>query len=389
MASAITNKSNGDIVDLSVEQTGSSTSEVFLEEVLLDATRDYVVGCVEMCVPLSDEPMITFNITTKDLITVRRRPAGARANTADDDLAPQLIGVETLDLNEGYKMYSPTDFISYISNWAARFSDAVSVIGLEAAGVVGGAIIVNDTIAADDVAINRKVHNGVALLRVGITSSGVVQLVGSHYFWRNFYIVGTVYAESLLGVPSTICVSIGGGGLLSQDPALLDNGAVPALLIAPNIPAQPPIPYNGSHSMFRFLEERLYISLEVELSVPWNVLIRDGRESKTHQIANYPFENKYTTTVMSSDSVLGSEISIEMDTHISRFHFQRKSDPNFNWYPVQSSYMIQNSRLQLYITRRRFRYNADGTGTWYYDKKPVNIHKDAVWNTTLKFITVY
>ena len=309
-------------MDLSVEQTGSSSSDVFLEEVLLDATRDYIVGCVELCCPLSEEPMITYNTTTRDLLTVRRRRAGVQANTAADDLQPQLLGRETLSLQEAYKMYSPTDFISFISNWAATFSDAVSAIGLGAQ-----AIVVNATVVAQHVSINRNAFNGKALLRIGITSSGVVQLVGSQIFWRNFYIVGTVYAESLLGVPSTICVSIDGNDLVSQNPALLTDGATPPLLLLPNIPPQPPIPYNGSHSMFRYLEERLYISLEVELSLPWNTLIRDGKESKTHQIASYPFENKYTTTVQSGNSILGSEIAIEMDTHISRFHFQRKTVP--------------------------------------------------------------
>ena len=174
---------------------------------------------------------------------------------------------------------------------------------------------------------------------------------------------------------------------LSEDPDLLIAAGV---LTVPNIAVgTPPIPISGDYSIFRYLEERMYVSLEIDLSLPWNTLIRDGKESKTHQIASYPFENKYSTTVESSDSVLGSAISIEMDTHISRFHFQRKTDPNFSWYPVQSSYMVQNARLQLYLTRRRFRYNTDGTGTWYSDKKPVKIHDDAVWNSTIKFVSVY
>ena len=383
MSNVITNKQNTDIIDLTIEQAGTSRSEFFTEEPLLDATRDYVCGCVELCVPLSEEPMITFNTITQILLVVRRRRGGVAAGTVADDLAPQLHGIESFQLNAAYRMYSPTDFISYVGNWCATFSDAISSLGLGA-----GAVVVNDTVLANHASINRKVHNGVPLLRASITSSGVLQLVGSRLFWRNFYIDTTLYGRTLLGMPnSTICMSVDATGALSEDPDLLIGAGV---LTVPNIPAgTPPIPVNADYSIFRYLEERMYISLEIDLSLPWNTLIRNGKESKTHQIASYPFENKYSTTVESSDSVLGSAISIEMDTHISRFHFQRKTDPNFSWYPVQSSYMVQNARLQLYITRRRFRYNPDGTGTWYSDKKPVNIHDDAVWNSTIKFVSVY
>ena len=75
MSNVITNKRNTDVIDLTIEQTGTSRSEVFLEEPLLDATRDYTCGCVELCVPLSEEPMITYNVITRQLWEIRRRPA--------------------------------------------------------------------------------------------------------------------------------------------------------------------------------------------------------------------------------------------------------------------------------------------------------------------------
>ena len=126
MSNVVTNKRNTDVIDLTVEQVGGSRSEIFLEEPLLDATRDYVCGCVEMCAPLSEEPMITFNTTTAMLFEVRKRTAGQAASTAGDDLAPQLAGKQIFQLVPGYRMYSPTDFLTFIGNWCATFSDAVS-----------------------------------------------------------------------------------------------------------------------------------------------------------------------------------------------------------------------------------------------------------------------
>ena len=60
MATAITNYSNTDIVDFTVEQSSTSRTEIFTEEPILDATKDYVVSVTEMAVPLSEEPMITW-----------------------------------------------------------------------------------------------------------------------------------------------------------------------------------------------------------------------------------------------------------------------------------------------------------------------------------------
>ena len=53
MATAITNYSNTDIVDFTVEQSSTSRTEIFTEEPILDATKDYVVSVTEMAVPLS------------------------------------------------------------------------------------------------------------------------------------------------------------------------------------------------------------------------------------------------------------------------------------------------------------------------------------------------
>ena len=129
----------------------------------------------------------------------------------------------------------------------------------------------------------------------------------------------------------------------------------------------------------------MYIGLEAgDLSLPFNTLIRDGVETKTHSLATFPFETDYKTSIRTENGKIVAEITLEMDSHISRTHFQVKTDPTFSWYPLSSSYMVQNMRLELYITRRRF----DGT-TWVYQRSPVKIHEDGVWSCGLKFISVH
>ena len=63
MTTVITNKIGLDIVDIEVEQTGEAETDMFFQEPVLDASKDYVVGVSELTVPLSAEQMLTNNST--------------------------------------------------------------------------------------------------------------------------------------------------------------------------------------------------------------------------------------------------------------------------------------------------------------------------------------
>ena len=376
MSAAITNVAGTDIVDLTVEQSSSSRTEVFLEEPLLDATKDYMVSCVELAVPLSEEPMITYDLLQRDLLTIRRRKIGAAPNTAADLVTPTYS--PQLSLNSTMKIFTPSDFLQQVAQWAANFSHKCYTIGFPAG-------FVNDTILAahntEDNLNMRPTHNN-AILRATITPSGVLQLVGSILFWRNFYVVANSYAQTLMGLEhSTVAWTKAGDDDLTPGPEPLTTGG---LIITSNFDlGEANLAYIGQYSLFRFLEERMYLSLEAgDLSLPFNALIRDGTETKSHVLATFPFETHYKTTIKTQNGKLISSIELEMDTHISRTHFQSKTEPSFSWHPLTSSYMVQNMRLDLFITRRRY-----VNSKWIYQRTPVNIHQDGVWSCSLKFIS--
>ena len=54
MSSVIVNKVDLDLVDIEIEQTGTSTTDMFFQEPVLDHTRDYVVACSELSVPIQE-----------------------------------------------------------------------------------------------------------------------------------------------------------------------------------------------------------------------------------------------------------------------------------------------------------------------------------------------
>ena len=385
MSVTIINRSNTDVTDLNVEQTGSYRTDVFLEEPLLDSTKDYMVTCNSLAIPMSSEPMITHDVTVQDLLTVRRRKYGVAPNTAADEL--DLNGTETLTLEVGNRIYCLTDFVTLVANWCTRLSNAIADLGISNVAAAP-ALNVNQVVAANHQHLDGRVNNGIQLLTVGITSSATVRFTGSSVFWDNFYITSNNYAFQLLGLPySDMCYTRVG--------VVVDADSTH--LIAANVIATPALTLfalgntqthaiQGTYTLLRFLEERLYVALEVDLSLPWNIVIRDGRELRTHQMATFPIKTSLMSTIESTNSQVRTDVSVQTNSNVGRIHFSQKSDPSGQWYPLSTSYAIQNTRLMVHIMRRRYRL-ADQT--WYFDPQPLKIHKDACWNASLKFVSVF
>ena len=386
MSVTIINRANTDVTDLTIEQTGTYRTDVFLEEPLLDSTKDYMVSCSSLAVPLSSEPMITHDVEVQDLLTVRRRKHGVGPNTAQDEL--NLAGTQTLTLDVANRIYCLTDFITLVANWCTRVSNAIADLGLSVGGG-GNTLDVNQALVANHAHIDGRVHDGVQLLSCGILSSGTIRFTGSAAFWDNFYITSNNYALQLLGLPyENIMMTVAAGESTADDTHLIANGviAVPATLMYTADTQTQTTSVQGSYTLLRFLEERMYVALEVDLSLPWNIVVQDGVETRTHQLATFPIRTYLKSTIESSNSQVRTDVHVETNSNVGRIHFTQKGNLSTQWYPLSTSYSIQNTRAMLYIMRRRYK---NTTQSWYFDRQPLTIHKDAAWNTTIKFVSVF
>ena len=90
MTTAIVSKSGSDVVDLTIEQQGSPRTELFLDEPLLDGTMDYVVGCSALAVPMSREPMLTYNPQASLEARIHRRPGRLRHAPIRTEQGPRV-----------------------------------------------------------------------------------------------------------------------------------------------------------------------------------------------------------------------------------------------------------------------------------------------------------
>ena len=369
MTTAVTNKSTSDIVDLTIEQHGSSRSELFLEEPLLDGTMDYVVGCSSLACPLTEEPMIPYNNATRELFKVHVRNTGGVPNS-DDSLVPAAYS-PLFEFKQDWPIYSVADFLIWISNWARFLSDHIAANGLPANCPDVGAYPAANGVFPD------VIHD---LLGIGVTPGGVLIFKAKNgVFWKNFYLETTPYGQSLLGLESTVCLSLVNGKWLRDKAHLIAGGVI--LATATQAGA---VDYNFDYSIFRYLEERMYITLELtEIPMPDHMLIRDGKQSMIHQVASFPFDTRVQCKVESSGGVLTGETELLTNVFMNRQHFLSRDEACYNWYPISASYFIQNARLQLKITRRKLL--PDPKNKWVLTEENVKISDGAVWTTSLKF----
>ena len=389
MSNIVLNRGNVDVTDLEIEQAGSNACEIMTELPLLDSTKDYVMGVTSCVVPLTEEPMISYDITASQLFTVRIRKHGAVPGQA----ATQITlpnGKQDCVLETGYKIFSVTDLVTFIANWTALFSNAVADRGLaQVPGNANAPINCNVTIAANHASIDRRAagNTGRRLLGVSLTPGGTLQLVGSPIFWNNFYILTNSYCREILGFEDIISVSYTNNQVNSLSQNLIAGVPATILVQAAPLPANhPDQDVNAGYTIFRKTEERMLISMEVDLTVPMNLSIVDGMETRTHTVFTAPLQSDIISTITAGNGIIQDTTNLTLTALQGRVHLLKKTNGNVQWYPLTSSYMIQNSRASLYLTRRRW---SMANSNWYTDRKPFKGAKDGVWNASIKFVSVF
>ena len=166
MSQVVLNRGNVDVTDVQIEQAGSASAEIMTEAPLLDSTKDYVMGVTSLVVPLTEEPMITYDVNNAQLMTVHRRKWGAQMNHAESAL--NLAGLQTLSLDAAFKIFSVTDLVTYLANWSTRLSNAIADAGLTSTNVAGR-LQVNEDVAPNHASMDARRNNGVRLLGFTLT----------------------------------------------------------------------------------------------------------------------------------------------------------------------------------------------------------------------------
>ena len=385
MSTVIVNKVDLDLVDIEIEQTGTSTTDMFFQEPVLDHTRDYVVAVSELSVPIQEEPMLSNRRKNNYLLYIRRKVAGQDDTHADCVIGtnnPQTVQ-QKKDHNlssfriDNKRISSPTDFVRHVNKFFSAFATQYA----QAA---------NPAVVADSA--NFKVITD-------ISPSAILDIAAPGYWWNAFYIELTPYGKELLGynddklakgidgISKYVQLSRTAAGADVSRTEIFD--ANDQFIIDPAVAGNEWATNHGNsatHSMLRYVEHRIRVEIDADLSIPSNVLIENGVQKMHYNIGSFPIRHNYNGSISITTGNVIDRVGIESPINIGNLLVKSRSDLTSDWYTITNPANVQNMRLNLIMLRREWNRV---TNKWELVRNTLVIDEKAVWNATLKFVQTF
>ena len=304
MTSVLLNKVGMDLVDVVVTQKGDSMTDMFFQDPVLDYTREYVLGVSELVVPLGEEPMLSSNPTNNVLITVRRK--GIVLGGAADAQLKYLQSLPAASLPAGVAGNAAAEALydsrnPGMSSSSSRFECSKGGVKIQTAAQF------YDDFRKWLKNLDHKLASGDAVaagynLRLLVSPGGTMTIQGDNGFWRQYYFELSQYGRRLLGAEQLyIHMGLDGTSSLAPGnflagPQLGDgwqvhpgpdgNGVITPVPAADNqtyaLPPQQnqPFAFTFNHSALRYMDSRLRVEVDADLSIPANILVENGEQKK-------------------------------------------------------------------------------------------------------------
>lgn len=352
MTTIQTNKLGLDIVDVQVECTGESQTDMYFQEPVLDSARDYVLGISELSVPLASESLITNDesLLSENILEIKYLYDEQNNETYDPtDILTRIPDEKARFRLDRYLVSSPADIVYQLARFFYHFSQSEA-----------------DTVEAS----------------VLTSPSGILRIRGSKDFWLNYFIELTPFGMELFGynqkyvavvktqnmtVPSTT-------DLLQQNGRFIQTDD-------PNFGTQE---VHFIHSVFRYVENRLRIEVDADLAIPSNILVENGQHKLHYNIASFAIPQDYKATgTVNTSPILTTGVLHETHLYVGNTVIKRKETPTTDWYKLMSAANVQNMRLHLLLVRRVWN-NKDYT--WKLTRDKLKVAENGTWFATLKFV---
>ena len=384
MSSVIVNKIDLDLVDINIEQTGEAQTDMFFQEPVLDHTRDYVVAVSELSIPIQEEPMLSNNVKNSKLLYIRRKINGQDIDHVDVDILKNGQEDRIATLRVGNKRLStPADFIREINKFFYRFSKYFE----QAVSATYPAVV------KDSEAFKIKTE---------FSPSGILSIKAPGTWWNEFFIEFDPYGIELLGINKSQFVVVPGPGLFDRYFLQVSRSGVATTISNSNMflangnfvyyPAASPAwasnhTRTADHSMLRYIEHRIRIELDADLSIPANILIENGVQKMHYNIGSFPIKHAYTGSVtMDLNDSLLSKVGIESPVNIGNVIVKSRLDSTTDWYTISNASNVQNMRLNVIMLRREWNRVK---GVWELVRNRIIMDPKASWNATLKFVQTF
>ena len=363
MTTIQTNKIGLDVVDIQVECTGESFTDMYFQEPVLDAERNYVLGISELSVPLADEPLITKDPRLREEVIfrfIRKRDVNGAVHAGADQ---RLIDAEqSLFRLDKALISSPADFLYSISQFAFDFSYYLNNLS----------VMLGSLMAQPDYEI-----------KVLSTPSGILRFRGNGNFWADYAIELTKFGQEIFGYDQEIIgVAWPAARENPSTTVLLDGAGTFLLSNHQNYGDSIEVPLK--YSVFRYLENRLRIEVDADLAIPSNILVENGVHKLHYNIASYALPQEYRSIgTVDTNPVVNAGTQHESKLHVGNTLIKKKASPTTDWYRLMEAANVQNMRLHLLMVRRVWDRSVE---TWRLTRDKIEVGKNQTWFATLKFV---
>ena len=366
-----------DVLEVRASATDSNEIHFTAKHNLFNADLNYVFACTDLNVDCSSLPI--FPPATDDtLFTIKKRHL---TNAGDGTLEDVSFGgvIQRFQVQRaGRKYFDVASFMSDASNTAYTFSkqqDEAGVVGVDHGG--------------DTKAVNyyKELDGGpFNYLNIGFDAGGRILFEGVSGFWNNFVIEFSPFAIKLFHLQDVVGVTALDsnklsltmvGGVVSTQGLYVDINNLRAggiLTVGTVI---------GKNSVLKFLDSRLFLTVETHLPIERNLRVNNGVEETDASIVRVPFLNQAESTIYSRDNIIADETSLTTKSYVGKINFVSKNKPIMKWITLTSSYEQRIFRFQLYCI-----YNVFAAATGFTQTKlAVPLTDFAEWDLSLRFVS--
>ena len=365
MTTIQTNKLGLDIVDIQIECTGESQTDMFFQEPVLDKERDYVLGISELSVPLAEEHLITTDpgLLAESIIQFRQKRDGFGPVqlTLNAGNPPGYMADERAHfrLNRALAVSAP-DIVYHLSKFVFVFQQYLTGLAMADGG------------------LRQHPAYGIALCP---TPSGILRIRGNAMFWQDYVLQLTPFGRELLGYNREfVGVAFPNGGTLSTTHLIHNN----VFRAADDASFTYSVEVIFQHSVFRYAENRLRVEVDADLAIPSNILVENGQHKLHYNVASYALPQHYRATgTVDMNPVVNTGINHESHLHVGNTIMKRKESPTTDWYKLMSAANVQNMRLHLLLVRRVWDRTSK---SWRLTRDKLKMAENATWFATMKFV---
>ena len=140
----------------------------------------------------------------------------------------------------------------------------------------------------------------------------------------------------------------------------------------------------GKNSVLKFLDHRLFLTVETHLPVERNIRVHNGVEKTDASIVRAPFLNLAESTIYSKANIIVDDVALTTKSYVGRINFVKKTQPILKWNTLTSSFEQRIFRFFVFCVYNIF---DAATLTYTQTKIAVPLSEFGDWDLSLRFVS--